>query len=296
MVRYYVVVLLLALMNGPFLSAQSKSELPENITFKNNRPFALVAGGSKGIGYAIAEALAKRKYNLILIARSPNALDTARQKLENTYGIQVEVISQDLSTDDAAKKIAAWCMQYNMPLKMLCNVAGLGGDEDFGELNSDSLRYMMRLNLENPVLLTNELLPLLEKNRPAYILNVASMAGFAPMPPKNIYSATKSGVLYFSYNLKYDLKKHKKGISVSVLAPGPVYTKPKIKETTRKQLGRFGDWMAVPPARVGEIAVKRTLKGRMVIVPGGWSHLASVGIRALPARWAAAIYSGLEKE
>lgn len=279
-----------------YASAQQIPELPNQLVLKSNQHFALVAGGSKGIGFAIAEALAKRKYNLILIARGQEALHSAKQKLESTYGIQVELMSQDLSKDDAAKKIGDWCNQNNLPLKMLCNVAGLGGDEDFGELSSDSLRYMIRLNLENPILLTNELLPLLEKNKPAHILNVASMAAFAPMPPKNIYAATKSGVLYFGYGLKYDLKKHKKGITVSTLAPGPVYTKPQIKETTRKQLGKFGDWMAVPPARVGEIAVRKTLKGRTLIVPGGWAHLTSVVLRALPSRWAAAVYSKLEKE
>ena len=270
--------------------AQQTTEF-KNFTLKNSQPFALVAGGSKGIGFAIAEALAKRNYNLVLVARGTQALDSAKQKLETAYGIQVASISQDLSEQDAAKNIAAWCFDNNLPLKMLCNVAGLGGDEDFGELSSDSLRYMIRLNLENPVLLTNELLPLLEKNKPAYILNVSSMAGFAPMPSKNIYSATKSGVTFFGYNLKYALKE--KGISVSTLAPGPVYTKPQIKEVTRRELGRFGDWMAVDPERVGEIAVKRTLKGRTMIVPGGWAHLSSVLIRALPSRWAAAIYHKL---
>lgn len=275
-------------------NAQQKPELPEQLILRNNQPFALVAGGSKGIGYAIAEALAKRKYNLILIARGPEALYEAKQKLESAYGVQVELLSLDLSKDDAAKKISDWCYKVDLPLKMLCNVAGLGGDEDFGELSTDTLRYMMRLNFESPVILENYLIPLLEKNKPSHILNVASMAAFAPMPPKNLYSATKSGLLFFSYNLRYQLKE--KGIGVSVLAPGPVYTKPQIKEVTRRELGRFGDWMAVPPERVGEIAVRRTLKGRMMIVPGGWSHATSVVIRALPRRWAAAIYHGLGKE
>jgi short-subunit dehydrogenase len=57
------------------------------------------------------------------------------------------------------------------------------------------------------------LLPLLEKNAPSYILNVASMAGFAPIPIKNMYSATKSAVVFFSYSLRYQLKKK---ISASV--------------------------------------------------------------------------------
>lgn len=281
------------IMLAHIATAQEKPELPDQFILKNKNPFALVAGGSKGIGYAIAEALAKRHYNLILIARGPEALYSAKQKLETAYGIQVELLSQDLSQEEAAKKISDWCYKNELPLKMLCNVAGLGGDEDFGELPDDSLRYMMRLNFEAPVMLTHYMIPLLEKNKPSHILNVSSMAGFSPMPPKNIYSATKSGLTYFGYNLKYQLKE--KGISVSTLAPGPVYTKPQIKEVTRRELGKFGDWMAVEPARVGEIAVKRALKGKTIIVPGGWSHLSSVVIRALPRRWMAAIYHGLGK-
>src|ERR1700752_1745103 len=125
---------------------------------------------------------------------------------------------------------------------------------------------MVRLNVESCMALSLLLLPLLEKNAPAYILNVASMAGFAPIPIKNMYSATKSAVIFFSYSLRYQLKD--KNISVSCLAPGPVYTKPEIVQETKKQLGGLGNKMAVPVKKVGEIAVRKTLRGKMMIVPG----------------------------
>src|SRR5215217_7738771 len=86
--------------------------------------YALVAGGSKGIGFAIAESLAKRKYNLVLIARHENALQTAKDSLEKRYGVKVEVLVYDLSEGQAAPAIAKWCIDRNLPLKMLCNVAG----------------------------------------------------------------------------------------------------------------------------------------------------------------------------
>jgi short-subunit dehydrogenase len=251
--------------------------------------YALVAGGSKGIGYAIAEALAKRKYNLILIARHPDSLLAAKSKLESQYLIHVETLSLDLAKDATADSIANWCLLRNIHLKVLCNVAGFGGARDYLLLSLDTLRYMVRLNIESCMALSLTLLPLLEKNAPSFILNVASMAGFAPIPVKNIYSATKSAVVFFSYSLRYQLKE--KHISVSCLSPGPVFTKPEIEADTKKKLGWFGMQMAVPVEKVGEIAVRNTLKGKMMIVPGMLSKISAVIIRVLPRRWITAIYS-----
>jgi uncharacterized protein len=258
---------------------------------KDSLPYALVAGGSKGIGYAIATALASRHYNLILIARGYDSLAAAKSKLEALYPIHVEILSYDLSKEESAREIAEWCTARNIKLKILCNVAGLGGEKDYLTLSLDSLRYMVNLNVESCMAMSLLLLPLLEKNAPSYILNVASMAGFAPIPAKNMYSATKAAVVYFSYGLRFQLKEKK--VSVSCLAPGPVFTKPSIKETTKKSLGWFGMQMAVPPKKVGEKAVKKTLKKKMIIVPGTLSNISSTIIRTLPKRWVAGIYNGV---
>jgi uncharacterized protein len=240
----------------------------------STKPYAVIAGGSKGIGYAIAEVLAKRHYNLILIARNQDTLMAVKNKLETLYSIKVETIAKDLSKESSAKEIADWCEKKNIKLKILCNVAGIGGSNDFLSSSLDSLQFMVRLNVESMMSLTLMLLPLLEKNTPSHILNVASMAAFAPIPVKNLYASTKSAVLYFSYGLRYQLKK--KGISVSCLCPGPVFTKPSIEKDTKEKLGWFGKQIAVPPKRVGEVTVKKMLKGRMIIVPGTVSKLVSI--------------------
>ena len=207
----------------------------QNIT---KTPYALVAGGSKGIGYAIAEALARRNYNLVLVARHPNGLLEAKNSLESLYHIHADTLIRDLAFEETAAEIANWCNERNIPLKMLCNVAGLGGAEDYLSMPLDSLRYMVNLNIGSCMALSLTLLPLLEKNAPSYILNVASMAGFAPIPAKNMYSATKSAVIFFSYNLRYQLKE--KNISVSCLAPGPVFTKPSIVSETKNNWAGLG--------------------------------------------------------
>lgn len=280
-------IFILFVLSVQLQNLQAKSAVPSGAV----RPYALVAGGSKGIGFAIAEALAKRHYNLILIARHEAGLKQAKAQLEKNYAVRVEIIAKDLSFESSATEIATWCKEKKIALKMLCNVAGFGGTNDYLKLPLDSLRYMARLNLESTMALSLTLLPLLESNAPSYILNVASMAGFAPIPEKNMYAATKSAVLSFSYSLRYQLKK--RHISVSCLCPGPVFTKPSIEKDTKEKLGWFGVQMAVPVARVGEIAVERTLKKRMIIVPGTLANISSGVIRFLPQRWTTAIYAGL---
>jgi short-subunit dehydrogenase len=274
----------------------AQPDIPKTAGIKtlNTRPYALVAGGSKGIGYAIAEALAKRGYNLILIARHADSLIAARNKLESTYNIHVELLQNDLSREEAALEISKWCTDNNIPLKILCNVAGFGGAKDYLSIPLDTVRYMVRLNIESCMALSYTLLPLLEKNAPAYILNVASMAGFAPIPVKNGYAATKSAVIFFSYALHYQLKE--KNISVSCLAPGPVFTKPEIIQDTKDKLGWLGMLMEVPPKKVGEIAIRKTLKKRLIIIPGTWAKIFSVIIRVLPRRTIVSIYNKIGKK
>ena len=267
--KTHLLLIILILKMSNLYAGYTHDIIPEKLPAKvadSSRPYALIAGGSKGIGYAIAEALAKRGYNLILIARNVDTLHAAKNKLETLYSIHVEIMAKDLSKESSATEIATWCNSKNISLKMLCNVAGIGGADDFLSSPLDSLQYMVRLNVESMMVLTLTLLPLLEKNAPSHILNVASMAAFAPIPAKNLYASTKSAVLYFSYGLRYQLKK--KGISVSCLCPGPVFTKPSIEKDTKEKLGWFGKQMAAPPKRVGEVTVKKMLKGRMVIVPG----------------------------
>jgi len=256
-------------------------------------PYALITGGSKGIGYGIAEALAKRGYNLILVARHQDMLLAAKNNLESTYNIHVEILVNDLSHEESADEITQWCISRNISLKLLCNNAGIGGAEDYLSASLDRMRYMVRLNVESGMVLTFRLLPLLEKNTPSYIMNVASMAGFAPIPIKNLYAATQSAVIFFSYSLRYQLKD--KNISVSCLAPGPVYTTPEIVKETKKQLGWWADKIAITPKRAGEIAVRKTLQKKMIIVPGTLAKLISMLLRVVPRRFITAIYAGLKK-
>ncbi len=283
MSRFIIAIILLG-----YLNSSAQSALPVMDQADSSRPWAVVAGGSKGIGYGISEALAKRGFNLLIIARHLDTLHAAKSRLETQYHVHVDLLPLDLSLDSSATVIAKWCMDRNIRLKVLCNVAGLGGANDYLSIPLDSLRYMVRLNVESCMALSLTLLPLLEKNAPSYILNVASMAGFAPIPIKNMYSATKSAVVFFSYSLRYQLKD--KHISVSCLCPGPVYTKPEIVQDTKAKLGWFGNQMALDPQTVGEVAIQKTFEEKMIIVPGTLAKISSTLIRFLPRQWVTNLY------
>jgi short-subunit dehydrogenase len=265
------IILIIVLLLLSFLTLMASSTFVDTtLKIKNKTtPYALVAGGSKGIGYSIAEALAARHYNLILIARHENALISAKNKLESKYQIHVEYLVKDLSNEQTATEIAVWCIEHQIKLNVLCNVAGLGGLDDYLFIPLDTIQYMVRLNIESCIALSYTLLPLLEANAPSYILNVSSMAEFAPIPEKNI--------------------------SVSCLCPGPVFTKPSIEQDTKNKLGKFGEKMAVPVKTVGEIAIQKTLKGKMIIIPGVLPKIVATLLRILPKQFTALMYSKFKK-
>src|SRR5688572_26397219 len=100
----YLLVLVLSVLRGntQTTTTDSLNSLEKEMTTSSSNPYALIAGGSKGIGYALAEAWAKRKYNLVLIARHWDSLSSAKQKLESAYGIHVELLSYDLSKEGSA--------------------------------------------------------------------------------------------------------------------------------------------------------------------------------------------------
>jgi uncharacterized protein len=255
--------------------------------------WALVAGGSKGIGFSIAEALARRKYNLLLVARNHDDLLHAKTILEKNFNIEVETLTCDLSLIESSIKIRDWCTDKRFKIKVLCNVAGSGGSGDFPELQVEDVSTLLRTNLESTITLSSILNPQLKENAPSYIMNVGSLAGFAPILVKSVYSSAKSAVHSFSYSLRYILKQDK--ISVSCLCPGPVFTKPSIEKQTMNQMGWLGKRMVVDVGLVGELAVRGMLRRKMIIVPGKLATLISYVIRILPDQFIAYLIYAFRK-
>jgi short-subunit dehydrogenase len=255
--------------------------------------WALVAGGSKGLGLSIAEALAKRQYNLLLIARKEEDLLKAKDQLQDRFNIRVEILACDMSLPESAQIIFDWCSGKHLPVNILCCAAGLGGSKDFQDLPLDDVRTMIDTNLASSIALSFLFIPMLRQSAPAYILHLGSMAGFAPIPIKSVYAATKGALYSFSCSLRQLIKEDQ--ISVSCACPGPVFTKPEIEKETIKQLGWMGQQMAIQSADAGEIIVRGMLKGHMTIIPGKLAKIYSFLLRMLPDPFIATVLYAFRK-
>lgn len=245
--------------------------------------YALITGASKGIGKSIAEGLAKRKYNLLLVARSEKLLAENAEELKKKFGVQVQYLALDLSTSTAAKQVADWCKSHNADVNVLVNNAGYGLLGAFKDIPLDEQLNMMQLNMQSLVQLTYVMLPLLQQfNGKSYVLNVASTAAHQAVPFLGVYSATKSFVLSFSRALKWEMKDT--NVSVSCVCPGPTDTNfmdvagmTKVKKIA-KQAERFN----MTPFAVAETALNGMLAGKAEIIPGGSNKAGAFFSRTLP--------------
>jgi uncharacterized protein len=243
--------------------------------------WALIAGGSKGIGYGIAEALSARRYDLVLIGRNQPDLESARSRLMDKYHNKIEILSCDLLLEESGNLMYNFCRRNSVPVSILCIAAGMGGSADFPDLPPEDLKKMIRMNLELAVSLCQIFRPILRENAPSHILTVGSMASFAPFPLKNVYSATKAALLYFTYSIRQQFKPD--NIKAGCLCPGPVYTKPEIEQETKKRLKWLAKYMTVHPTKVGEMAIRGLLRGKALIIPGTIPLIISFFLRVMPA-------------
>lgn len=227
--------------------------------------FALITGASEGIGRAIAEEIALRKMNIILVALPGPPLQKAACELQERYGIKVVAYETDLTEYKAPERLYEWVQKEGLRIKVLVNNAGLGHEGLFETSTLDFIDQMMQLNMRAVIHLTHLFLPQLKSCKEAYILNVGSMASFRPMPYKNIYTATKSFIFYFSRALREELRQS--SVKVSVLCPGPVPTSEAVKKRMDSK-GFVGKMMVIAPNKVARIAVNKMIKGKPVIVPG----------------------------
>ncbi|HEX5554572.1 MAG TPA: SDR family oxidoreductase [Chitinophagaceae bacterium] len=258
--------------------------------------YALVTGASKGIGKAIARCLAGRGYGLLLVARSEELLRENAEKWKNEYSVDVRYLSMDLSAPDSPQRVFEWVNESGVPLNILINNAGYGLWGNFHTLSLERQMNMLQINITTLVNLTHKMIPLLQKNTPAYILNVGSMAGLQAMPSVNAYSASKAFVNSFSRGLYHELKPS--GIQVTVLVPGSVDTN-FVEVSGMQHMEEKARRASMSAEQVAGIAVKALFNKKIAVIPGGSNRLMAFGIKHLPKFWvekmAASLYRKREK-
>ena len=239
---------------------------------------ALVTGASSGIGEQFARQLAERGYDLVLVARRAERLETLAADLPTT----AHVMTCDLATD--ASSLPARVGELGLQVDLLVNNAGFGTHGRFWEIEEGRDAEMVRLNCEAVVVLTRAFLPGMIERDKGGVITVASTAGFQPLPYETTYAGSKAFALNFSDALHAELRAAGSSVRCLAINPGPVRT---------EWQGIAGiEESQIPPGIItAEQCVSEALaafdRGARSLVPGTmfrWMMRAAHGPRALKLR------------
>lgn len=241
------------------------------------KPWALVTGGSSGIGLAFSRQLASEGYSLALVSNRAEELAQAKESLT----VPVETLCLDLTETGAAAKVLAWCEESGCVPDLLVNNAGMFFMEYLEPASLGKVRTMIRLHMEALTELCILFGARMKEKGGGQILNISSMTARIPSPGIAVYSASKAYVKSFSRGLSYELRPY--GVTVTAVCPAAVDT----------GLYPLGDRLRTFLRSIGilrspEWLVRRSLKalrrGRRCISPGITNHLLPPIIAMLPAR------------
>jgi len=217
---------------------------------------ALVTGASSGFGKLFSYELARKGYDLVIVARRKERLDKIAKDILKQYKVNVEVFQADLAEYASLQKL----VENYSDIDLLVNNAGFGIVGKFIDIELEHELKMIDLNIKALYFLTKKYAKTMLGKKNAGIINVASTAAFQPLPGFTTYAASKAFVLSFTEALNYEFKG---AIRIMVLCPGPAKTeffnqagvsKMKLKE--------------MDPEKVVKAALHAFEKGRRIYIPG----------------------------
>jgi short-subunit dehydrogenase len=237
----------------------------------------LITGASSGIGEVFARKLAARGHNLLLVARSEEKLINLCNELGRIKSTHAQYVAMDLSERDAPARLFEEIQRRELEIDFLINNAGFGSMGDFANLDFQRELDMIDLNVRSLVELTHRFLVPMRERKSGSIINVASTAGFQPVPFMATYAATKAFVLSFSEALWEENRPH--GVKVMALCPG-------VTDTNFFEASR----MERPPARISQTAadvvdtaLRGLARGKSSVI-SGWTNFLMVETERLAPR------------
>tara|TARA_R110000787_G_C13440792_1_gene446368 strand:- start:5113 stop:5922 length:810 start_codon:yes stop_codon:yes gene_type:complete len=190
-------------------------------TTHSTKGTALITGASTGIGAIYADRLAKRGYDLILVARNKDRLNTLASKLTSETGRSVKTIAADLNNKNELYDVEE-TLKADKSITMLVNNAGVGAVSSVLDNDVDEMEAMINLNITALTRLTYAAAPAFVERNAGTIINISSVVGIAVELLNGVYSASKSYVLSFGHTLQRDLAD--KGVRVQTVLPGGTIT------------------------------------------------------------------------
>ena len=245
------------------------------------RKLVLITGASAGIGAAFARAYAARGFDLALVARRRDRLDALAAELGAAHGIEAFPIAADLAIYQAEAPVMAALAERGSTVDVLVNNAGFGIPQSYtGVPWSRQRDFLMTLAL-TPCALAYAVIPGMAARGHGAIINIASVAGFAPGVGGNtLYPAVKSLMIKFSQSL--DSEYRSRGLKITAVCPGTTISE--FAETARipgRESLKPGFGVQTAEAVV-DAAIRGNDAGKVIVIPGGFNRLAVGLMRLLP--------------
>lgn len=241
---------------------------------ESNKTYALITGGTSGIGYELAKIFATNGHNLILVSRDEADLTITRNELLE-LGVDVQIISKDLFDKQSPFDLYNEICEKGYEVDVLVNNAGQGQYGEFSDTNIYRELSIIQLNISSLVVLTKLFLQDMLKKGKGKILNLSSIASKTPGPLNSVYHGTKAFVQSFSQAIATEVKD--KGITVTALLPGATdtdfFNKADMQQSKLAKEGKLEDAKIV--AKEGYDALMR---GDQMIVSGGLKNKVKVAM------------------
>ena len=240
----------------------------------------LVTGASSGIGAELARQLAARGHDLVLVARRKDRLETLATEIRESSGVEVDVRKADLSVQAQRTRLINALRDGERHVAAVCNNSGFSSYGKFQDLPLDGELEQVRVNVLALLELTGAFLPAMLERRVGAILNVASIAGFQPVPNQATYGATKAFVVSLSEAVHTDLGGT--GVSCTALCPGPVHTEFTEVAGMTEVEDAAPDFVWLEPAEVAKAGVEGMVRGKRMVFPSMTHQAFGVAGRVAP--------------
>lgn len=203
------------------------------------RPIALVTGGSRGIGRAIVEALAREGWQVYFCSQGTESAATTSQELAQLFPGQISGRVCDVGRQSQVDDLVSWVTSEAGRIDCLVNNAGIGHFGPVDEISGEEWRRLIRTNLNGTFYTIRAVTPWMKKQGEGWIINIASLAGKNPFAGGSAYNASKFGMVGLSEASMLDLRRF--GIRVAAILPGSVQT-----EFSHPKPGASDDWKLAP--------------------------------------------------
>lgn len=184
--------------------------------------YALVTGGSSGIGLAFAHQLADKGYNICLVSNEEEKLLIVKNEIEEKHQVTCLSLPIDLALDDAAQKVHSFCQDHKLTIEVLINNAGFLIADKFINIEPQRVSDLLKLHILTTTLLCQFMAKDMVMEKKGYILNVSSTSAYMPYPLISIYGPSKTYIRNFTKAIRNEL--YSKNIHVSCILPGAVDT------------------------------------------------------------------------